>query len=189
MWWLPLVSLLFQAPGDGWALAQVAPRQIKTLYWDLFKTTEVYVSVIPEIPERKDPLVRFVFQGFFEGEKPKGSPQRVDLRVLGLPLTVIKDLSLTLVIDGRTIDLAGSCATTPAASGPCHHLFPVCGPDDGCAANGVVVELSPIVLRALRASRDVRGTALGFPIVFSAADRASVAAFVDQVGFPSEQGP
>ena len=44
---LGLVLLLLQAPGDGWALAQVPLREVKTLYWDLFGTTETWVSIIP----------------------------------------------------------------------------------------------------------------------------------------------
>jgi hypothetical protein len=53
---LLLGILLFQGPGDGWALVPDA-RQVKKLYWDLFQTTEVWIRVIPEDPAGKPPLV------------------------------------------------------------------------------------------------------------------------------------
>ena len=76
--------LLFQGPGDGWANVPDA-RQVKRLYWDLFKTTEIWVRLIPETPGGKPPLVNLIFQAFYPGvpardpytgqpREPKGPP-------------------------------------------------------------------------------------------------------------------
>src|SRR5262245_4245973 len=106
-----LVLLLLQAPGDGWALAQVPPREVKTLYWELFSTTESWVSVIPVGPAGGQPLVRLIFQAFFAGREAKGTPSRLVLRALALPLTIVTEYPFRLVIDHETIDLASSCVS------------------------------------------------------------------------------
>ena len=64
---LLLGILLFQGPGDGWVLVP-STRQVKRLYWDLFQTTEVWLSLIPEDPAGTRPLVTFIFQAFFPGQ-------------------------------------------------------------------------------------------------------------------------
>src|SRR5882672_3736217 len=95
---LAFVLLLFQAPGDGGALVQAPPREVKRLYWELFETTEVLVRLIPEDPGGRPPLVTLTFQAFFPGRAerdpysglpqwPKGPPARLVLRAQGSPLT------------------------------------------------------------------------------------------------------
>src|SRR2546422_1862801 len=106
---LLLGILLFQGPGDGWVLVP-GTRQVRRLYWDLFQTTEVWLSLIPEDPAGKPPLVSFIFQAFFPGpaerdpysglpREPKGPPARLVLRAPALPLTVISQLTLRLERD------------------------------------------------------------------------------------------
>jgi hypothetical protein len=46
---LLLGVVLFQGPGDAWALVPDA-RQVKRLYWELFQTTEIWMRLIPGIP-------------------------------------------------------------------------------------------------------------------------------------------
>jgi len=190
---LPLVLLLLQAPGDGWALAQAPPQQVKTLYWDLFQTTEVWVSLIPADPDARPPLVRLIFQAFFAGREVKGAPSRLTLRALPLPLTVITDLSLRVTVDGETADLAASCSA-PGGQGsregnPCFLLYPPCGPDGGCSANGVAAELSTPLLRSLARSRTVEGVVLGFPVVLSRDDRAAIGQFAERIGLDLQESP
>jgi hypothetical protein len=181
---LLLGILLFQGPGDGWVLVP-STRQVKRLYWDLFQTTEVWLSLIPEDPAGTHPLVTLIFQAFFPGRaerdpysglprEPKGPPARLVVRAQGLPLTVISHLTLRLEIDDKTIDLTGSAAKF-------RFVYP-CPPGDGCAANAVEAELEPSVLRSLATARVVKGEALGFPITLTADDQRSLAAFAARIG-------
>ncbi len=103
-WPLALV-LLFQSPGDGGALTDSKPGEIKSLYWDVFDTTEVWLRVSPEAPDGKSPApLRLVFQAFYPGRKPKGAPKRLGVRVVG---PAVADMSLRLTIDDKTFDLTG----------------------------------------------------------------------------------
>jgi hypothetical protein len=177
---LGLVLLLLQAPGDGWALAQVPPREVKTLYWDLFGTTETWVSIIPVDPAGGPPLVRLVFQAFFAGKEAKGVPSRLVLRALALPMTIVREYTLRLVVDGQNIDLASSCVSPGGGAGPpCQLLYPVC--DEGCSANGVAVDLQPELLRQLAGAHSVTGTALGFSTLLTSEDRAAISRFAGAI--------
>jgi len=119
---LALALVLLQAPGDGWAFAQVPAREVKTLYWDPFGTTETFVSVIPAGPEEGRPLIRLIFQAFFAGKEANGTPDRMVLRALGLPLTVVRDYTLSLVVDHETFDLALACSLLGGPGPPCQLL-------------------------------------------------------------------
>ena len=168
--------LLLQAPGDGWALAQVPDREVKTLYWELFDTSETWVSVIPSGPKDEPPLTRLILQAFFVGKSTAGPPSRVVLRALGLPMTIMRDYSLKLTVDDKAFDLAPACAS-PAGSGPpCQLLYP---PGANSSANGVAVDLDPGLVERLAGAHAVTGTALGFPIVLSPDDLAALARFAE----------
>jgi hypothetical protein len=179
--------LLIQASGDGWALVHDTGA-VKRLYWDLFETTEVWLRLIPEDPEGKPPLVNLVFQAFFPGRAerdpgtglpqwPRGRPARLLLKALPLPTTVVGELSLRLVIDAASVDLAG-----PAA--PHRLLYPYC--PDGCAANGVEIDLEPSLLRSLIGARAVQGEALGFPFRLTANDQRALKEFSTRTGLTGE---
>ncbi|MFI5183178.1 MAG: hypothetical protein ACHQNV_02180 [Vicinamibacteria bacterium] len=172
---LGLILVLLQAPGDGWALAQPPPREVKSLYWDLFGTTETWVSIIPADPAGGRALVRLVFQAFFVGKEAKGAPSRLVLRALALPMTVVSKYPLRLIVDDHeTIDLGASCVSPGTGSGPppCQLLYPVC--DQGCSANGVAVDIQPALLNRLGKAHAVTGTALGFSILLTSKDRAAI---------------
>ncbi|MCI0423308.1 MAG: hypothetical protein L0312_29495 [Acidobacteria bacterium] len=189
MAWL-LALFLFQAPGEGWNLVQAPPREVKRVYWDLFETTEVWLLLLPGDPQGEPAPVNVVFQAFFAGrakrdsysglpEWPKGKPDRITLRVQLFPmtetLTYPRDLSLRLVVDEETIDLGASCV--PAGSGPvCQLLFPGEG-----AANGISVEVQPVLLQRLAKAPVVTGTALGFQILLSSDDLDAVGKFVEAI--------
>lgn len=105
---LTLVFLLLQAPGDGWALAQVPAREVKTIYWDLYGTSETFVSLIPSDPAGGSPLVRLVLQALFVGKEPRGSPSRLVLRALPFPSTVVTQYSFQLVVDQKPFELGSA---------------------------------------------------------------------------------
>jgi hypothetical protein len=182
-----MALLLLQVPGDGWSFVQAPPREIKRLYWDLFETTEVFVLLLPEDAKGEPKGVNLVFHALFPGRAkrdpatglpqwPKGAPEKVVVRVLPFPLTVIDELSLKLVVDGETFDLGASCA---GESGPpCQLLFPC---SEGCVANGMSVEVEPEWVQRLAQACVVTGTALGFPIVLSGEDLSAVAEFARAV--------
>jgi hypothetical protein len=185
---LPLALLLLQAPGDGWALVQAPAREVRTLYWDLFQTTEVWLTVLPQEPERR---VRLVFQAFFAGREVKGPPRSVVVRALfwsqppAEAFTLIEP-SLRFVIDGNAVDLTGpgGCSMFAAPDASCFPLYPCVG----CSANGVGIKLEPPLLQALASGKIVQGKALGFPFVLSVADHSALAQFVDQVGVKGKKG-
>jgi hypothetical protein len=114
VWLLALFS--FQGPGEGWNLAQAPPREVKRVYWDLLETTEVWVLLLPGSPQGDPAPVKIVFQAFFSGrakrnpysklpEWPKGEPERLTVRVQPFPMSLLKELSLQLVVDDETFDL------------------------------------------------------------------------------------
>ena len=176
---LTLMMLLLQAPGDGWALAQVGPQQVKTIYWELFDASETWVSIIPAGPEGEQPLVRMIFQAFFAGKEPKGAPNRVVIRALSLPLTVVKEYSLRLIVDEEAFDLGSSCMPQGGAGPPCLLLYPVCS--EGCAANGLAVDVHPALLEKIAEAHSVTGTVLGYPVMLSSADLAAVGKFATTI--------
>ena len=53
---------------------------------------------------------------------------------------------------------------------------------EGGSANGVGVKLEPSLLEALASGKNAQGTALGYPIVLSPADRSALVEFMDRVG-------
>jgi hypothetical protein len=189
---LPLALLLLQVPGDGGALVQAPPREVKRLYWELFETTEILVRLVPEDPDGRPSLVILTFQAFFPGRAerdpysglpqwPKGPPGRLALRAEGAPLTVIRELSLRLIVDGTTVELTGP--TSRYRNIPC--LFAT----DDCTPNGFEAELEPAILRSLTKARAVGGQALGFPIQLTQADQMALGDFVTRIGLSGGDTP
>jgi hypothetical protein len=185
---LLLGVVLFQGPGDGWANVPDA-RQVKRLYWDLFKTTEIWVRLIPENAEGKPPLVNLIFQAFFPGvperdpytglpREPKGPPEKIVLKAMPLPMTVVQMLTLRLEIGGKTVDLTADPARY-------RYLSP-CGPGDGCAANAVDADIDAALVRSLVAAKVVNGVALGFPVKLTAEDQRALKEFATRIGLTAE---
>ncbi len=183
-----LAVLFWQGPGDGWAIQPSPAREIKRLYWELFQTTEVWVRIVPDHPGNK-PLVSLIFQAFFPGpaarnpysglpEEPKGPPERLVLEVQPLPLTVIRELSLHLILNGKTLDL-----TAPGSN---YRNLPCLVTTDGCTPNAVEIELKPDILRSIIAAHSVEGEALGFPIRLTEADLAALKNFATRIRLSPE---
>jgi hypothetical protein len=117
-------ALMLVLSQSGWALTQAPPREVRRIYWELVPETEVWVRLIPEDPEGRPPLFNLVFHAFYPGganrdpysglpQWPKGVPARLTVSAEPLPLTVIRELSLLLVIDGKTFDLTNSRHESP----------------------------------------------------------------------------
>jgi hypothetical protein len=176
---------------SGWALTQSPPRQVGRVYWELVPQTEVWVRLVPEDPEGKPPLLNLVFHAFFPGRAerdpysglpqwPKRAPERLTVSAEPFPLTVIRELSLKLVIDGQTIGLTG-----PSSS---YRTLPCVGMSMDCVPNAVEADVEPSMVRSVAAARSVTGEALGFPIKLVAADQAALGEFLAKVGLPGPGG-
>jgi hypothetical protein len=92
-------------------------------------------------------------------------------------MTVIRDLSLRIVIDDETLDLGAACESPPRPGPPCQLLFPA--PES--FANGVSVEIQPAWLERLANARVVTGTVLGFPVVLSSDDLSAISKFAQAI--------
>jgi hypothetical protein len=179
----PLVTVLLAQ--SGWMLAQAKPREVGRTYWESTPETEIWLRLIPEHPEGKAPLVNLVFHAYFPGRAerdpytglpqwPKGAPARLTVSAEPLPYTLVRELALQLVIDGKTIDLTG-----PGGS---HRNLPCAVASEECAPNGVEADLEPSLLRALAGARSVGGRALGFAFKLVPADQDSVRALGAKAG-------
>jgi hypothetical protein len=188
-----LMLLLLQAPDDGWGVARAQPREVKRIYWELLKTTEVLVRLVPIDPDGKPVRVNLVFQAFFPGRAqrdiytglpqwPKGPPARLVVTAQAFALTfVIPELSLRLAIDKATVDLTGP--------GSRYRNIPCLITTEDCAPNGVEADLEPAALRSLITARTVQGQALGLPIKLTHEDQAVLADFAARIGLPVERLP
>jgi hypothetical protein len=184
-----LMVVLLQS---GWALTQAAPREVGRVYWELVPQTEIWVRLIPEDPDGKPPLVNLVFHAFYPGRAernpytglpqwPKGAPARLTVSAEPLPLTLIRELTLQLTIDGKVIDLTGPNSQ--------YRTLPCVGASTDCTPNAVEAELEPSIVRSVVTARSVGGEALGFPIKLVAADQRAVGDFVAKVGLAQDQVP
>ena len=170
---LGVALLLWQAPGDGWGVVDSRPREVKLLYWDLFKSTELWVTLSPVTADTVAGP-RFAFQAFFPGREVKEGPQRIQVKALAGG--TVTDLSLRVTIDGKTTDLTGPDGNSFLLYPP----FPPCS--EGCSANGVAAELKPDLLRSLLAAAKVDVVAFGSTYPLSPEDRGALGEFAKQIG-------
>jgi hypothetical protein len=173
---VPLLVLLAlfttQAPGDGWGLLNHRPREVRRIYHDLHRTTEVWVTLSP-VSGSTVAGPRLAVQAFFPGKDVKGPPSKIQMKVL--PEASGVDLTLRVVVDGAVIDLS-------APGGTSFLLYPPCSADFGCSANGIGAEVKPGLLLAMIGGARVQVVAFGTPLTLSAADRAALVEFAKQVG-------
>ncbi len=161
--------LLLQAPGDGWGMVDSRPREVKRLYWDLFQTTEVWVTLSP-VTANTVAGPRFAFQAFFPGRKVEGRPQRIQVK--GLAGGEARDWLFLVRIDGKTTDLTGPDGNSSVLYGPC----------EDCLAVGVVADMKAEVLRSMVDAGNVSIVAFGFTYQLSSEDRAALGEFAKQIG-------
>ena len=173
-----LLAALLQAPGDGWAFVHDTGK-VKTLYWELFDTTEVWLRLIPQRASGEAPLQNLIFQAFFPGKQPKGRPARVVVRALPLPLTIIREPMLRFSVDGKALDLTADPSRF-------RYLYPVCSDASGCSANGVEAELDPALLGSMLIARSVTGEGLGFPFRLTAGEQKLLSEFAGRAGLGPE---
>jgi len=184
------LAVIVGVPQSGWAITQAKPREVGRLYWELVPETEVWVRLIPENAEGRPPLVNLVFHAFYPGRAerdphtglprwPRGAPARLTVSAEPLPLTVIRELSLQLVIDGKTIDLTGPTSR--------YRNLPCLVASADCTPNAVEAELQASILQSLVAARFVGARVLGFPVVLVTADQLAVRDFAARVGLVQDE--
>jgi hypothetical protein len=182
-----LMAVLVQSPS-----AQAPVREVGRTYWELVRTTEIWVRLMPENIDGTPPLVSLVVRATFPGippwdpyagapKWPTGQPARLTVTAEPLPRTLIRELALGLVVDGRTLDL-----TAPDGR---YRNLPCLVASEDCAPNGVEAELEPRDLRSLVTARAVVGKALGFPIRLVPADLRALGDFAARVGLAGSDGP
>jgi hypothetical protein len=186
------MALILVVPQSGWALLQTPPREVGRVYRELVPETEIFVRLIPENLDGSPPLVSLGFQAFYPGRQerdpysglprwPKGVPARLTVVAEPLPRTLIRELSLRLVIDGVTLDL-----TAPKSR---YRNLPCLVATEDCSPNAVETELEPRILHSLISARTVQGQALGFQVRLTAADQTALAHFAASVGMTQKDGP
>ncbi len=90
-----------QAPGAGWVMSPSPARVVKTLYWELFDTSEVWVRIEPTGRDgRPAPPLSLVFLALFPGKRLKQTPATIQVQAQPGPLTIVSGLTLTLSPEG-----------------------------------------------------------------------------------------
>ena len=166
-----------QGPGDGYNLAPSAPREIKTLYWELFKTTETWLRLSPLGPDRKPAPLSLIFFVTFSGRKLLSEPTEIAVRAQADPRFVVSKFSLKLKPQpGEPLDLVGPLGTVKNSIGTKFQFYPNC-PAGDCAVTGVVSYLPwPVFLSTARAG-SLTGELLGLEVTFEQADLDALQAF------------
>jgi hypothetical protein len=158
-----------QGPGDGYNLAPSPPREIKTLYWELFQTTEIWVRLTPEGENRKPAPVSLIFIATFPGKKLAHEPTDINIRAQVDLRFVASKFSLKLIPDpGELLDLAG-----PGAN---FEYYPRC-PSGDCAVTGVISVVPWKVFGRMVQAKSIVGEALGLGISLREADLDALRAF------------
>lgn len=182
-----LTMVLSQA---GWAITQSPPREVHRLYWELMPQTEVWVRLIPEGPDGHPSPVNLVFHAFYPGRAerdpytglpawPDAAPARLTVSAQPSPQTLVRELSLRLMIDDATVEL-----TEPDSR---HRNLPCLIASGDCTPNAVEAELDPSTLRSLVTARSASGYALGFAIRLTAADQRALGDFVERIGLSGDR--
>jgi hypothetical protein len=140
----------------------------------------VYVRLIPEEAAGGKPLGSLTFRADFPGvakrnpydglpEWPAGPPARVTITAEPLPLVLIKELALSLQVDGTSVNL-----TPPGGR---YRNIPCLVYSDDCAPYGVEAEFDPPLLKSLLEAHTIEGLVLGFTVRLTKDDQAAIEEF------------
>jgi hypothetical protein len=168
------------------------PREVRRLYWELEKRSEVYVRLIPEDSAGGKPFVSLTFRAYFPGaakrnpynglpEWPAGPPARVTLTAEPLPMVLIKALALSFQVDGTSVNL-----TPPGGR---YRNIPCLVASGDCTPFGVEAGIDPALLSTLVEARTVEGLVLGFPVRLTKDDLAALGEFASRAGLAPGRPP
>lgn len=172
-----------QGPGEGYNLAPSSPREIKTLYWELFQTTEIWVRISPDGKDHKPSPVSLIFYVTFSGKELSFEPTHITIRAQADPRFVASKFSLKLSPQpGAPLDLVGPPGTAKNSIGTNFQYYPNC-PGGGCAVTGVISYLPWKVFLQIARSESLTVEALGIEVSFHKADFDALRAFAKTI-FP-----
>jgi hypothetical protein len=167
-------AMMSQAPGSAWVLAPTPERTVRTLYWQLFDSTEIWTRIAPKAPDASRPLpLNLIFSATFKGKVVTGQEPgaRPEITILAQPHPLaalpIPNLSFTVVPDdGRHFDLIanGMASRVPSLG-------------DNCCSDAIVARIDDALLLALVKSKKITGHVLGFDYVLDRDDTDALAKF------------
>ena len=161
---------LVQAPGEGYNLLPTPPRQIKSLYFELFKTTEVWVRLTPVGKDGQPAPVSLIFSTTFSGKKQAKIPADINIRAQVDPLFVASKFSLKLELPpGELLDL-----TAPGVN---FEYYPRCPSGETCAVTGVISIVPWRIFRQIVEAKSVTGEVMGREVSLQEADLIALRAF------------
>jgi hypothetical protein len=170
-----------QAPGDGINLAPSAPREIKTLYWELFNQTEIWVRLSPEGKDNKPAPVSLIFYITFPGKEPQSEPEQITVRAQADPRFVASKFSLKLIPrPGAPLDLVGPLGTVKNSIGTDFQYYPNC-PGGGCAMTGIISYLPWKTFVQIAQSESLTAEALGMEVSLQKSDLDALRAFAKKI--------
>jgi len=178
---MPYILMLFlaamptvQGPGEGYNLVPSSPREIKTLYWELYQTTEIWVRIIPERENRKPAPVSLIFSVTFPGKKQPDVPTQINIRAQADPLFVASKFSLKLVPQpGKLLDLA--------APGTNFQYIPYHPTGETYAVTGVISIVPWEVFSQIVQAKSIAGEVLGIEVLLQNADLDALRAFAKRM--------
>jgi hypothetical protein len=161
-------------------IAQLGPGkdgEIRVVYWDLFKKTEVTLWLVPGWDADGPNPTTLSFSAEYPGRELKRAPLVMVLRaqtdLLTYP-TRLRETRLEVEIDGERLEL-----TAPDRQFTVNYP---CGADDApCAFDAVVATLSGVELLRMAYARTVTGNALGFPFALSQAQIEKIREFSKRI--------
>jgi hypothetical protein len=175
---VPVLAVVLQTAGPSppaiplslgsCAVLQAAPFEVRSLYWELLKHTEVCVA-FPGAPPAEGSLpFSFTFSFTYTGTEPK-PPAWILFRAQLPPYAVVVTPSLEVSIDGE------EPMNLVAPGRPYQLAYPNgCAGADTCGFTGVEVPLTPATFQRMVQARSVRGTAFDTAFAFPADARRAL---------------
>jgi len=170
-----------QGPGDGYNFAPSSAREVKTLYWELFQTTEIWVRLAPEGRDHKPAPLSLIFYVTFPGKELSIEPTDITIRAQADPRFAAAKFSLKLAPKpGQPFDLVGPLGTVKNSIGTNFQYYPNC-PGGGCAVTGVISYLPWKVFLQIARSESLTAEVLGIEVSFQQADLDALRAFAKKL--------
>jgi hypothetical protein len=172
-WLIATHVLSAQAPGSGWATVPTPERTVKTLYWQLFNETEVWIRLVPEKKNGDSIPVSLVFIAILPGRvtlpaSTTDGPREIVLLAQPDPLAVLPAPNPTLRFttdDGADLDMVRlGIANRPLAC-------------DGCTNQPIRARLSVETLRTIARSKTISCDVWGLNCELSLSDTDALRAF------------
>jgi hypothetical protein len=170
-----------QRPGSGWVLKPSPDGSIQTLYWDLFKQTEIWMRLEPQLQSGGPAPLYVVLSTIVDGQKLRTPVESFDWQAQANPRLIVTRTSFALTLDRRqVIDLAaGPWPFTPVSGNNC---------DGNCPETGAIAHLPVAVSRRIAAARRLDGDVLGLQVTFTPDQIAAINRYIARVTLSEDDG-